>query len=305
MIRATLCLSLFTSLASPVFGDDKANASTPLQKAYAKQRKLFSEYSTESRKLAKNPELVKLRQAWLAAEKELRAKVAGVTEKERAAQKAAQDALNKAIEKKIAGDDEIGKLQQKVKSAENKKRDVRFEIAQVSLRLYHNDSPLQRQLDEDPTIAKLRKAMYTGTRKERNAAYRKYYAERKAKLKSLAAAKPLLAKIDELNKEISELDKKRFAISKEIFAAKRKIQFGKDKDLQPLRDKLTKAARATYKASYQKNTKELRTASFKAAAAYRKKQNELTKANKTLVELQQKLNDVNKTIRELRAKKKK
>jgi hypothetical protein len=298
-----MLLTVFTSVA---FSADKAptKKQTPLQTAYNKQRVLYSKYRVVQQKVYKDATLLKLRKTWTEANDALNKKIDSLSVKERKAEKAALDTLNAAITRKITSSKEIAGLEEKRQSLQKQKRDLQFQIGLTSVHLYHSDSPLQQTLDADSNLKLLRKAMWTGTRKERSAAYNKYNTDRRAKLKTLKEAKPLFAKIEDLKKQIAQSDKDGYQAMRTIFDVKRKIQYSKDKSLQPLRDKLTAARNTTRKVSSHAAAKTLRAAANKANLAYRKKYSALASASKELTDLQKQLDAAYKEIRNLRPKKK-
>ena len=303
MKRILFAIPLLAVCVAPAVAQKKtAKKPTKLQEAYARWRAISSKYQAVHNKVTKNAELVKLRKAWNAAETAVRKKVESLSVKERQAEKVARDALSAAIDKQIASSKEIAALKKKREALQKEARDLRFQVASISVQLYHGDSPVQQQLDADPSLAALRKAAWKGTRKERSAAFRKYTDARRAKLKTLKSAKRLLSKVDALNKEIAAAGKQSFQVLREIGTTERKIRYSKDKSLQPLRDKLAAAGTATRKVYFHPDTKDLRAAAGKASTAYRKKYRELTSASKELAALQKQFDAASKALRALRSK---
>jgi hypothetical protein len=306
MTRLFFAIVLLTISTMTALADEKAptKKQTSIEAAYGKQRVLFSKFQVAQREVFKDADLIKLRKAWTEATAALNKKIESLSVKERQVEKTAHDALYAQIADRIASSKEIAKLNEKRQSLQKKKRDSQFEIGLISVRLFHNDSPLQQTLDADPSIKSLKEALRNVTREERSTAYNKYNASRRAKLETLKDAKPLFAETEELKKQIAQCDKDNYQALKAISDAKRKIEYGEDKSLQPLRDKLTAARNTTRKVYFHADAKDLRNAVNSASLAYRKKSTELTLASDELKGLQEQLNAVNKEIRDLRPKKK-
>ncbi len=322
MVRTLLAITLLAIHVSPSFADGgpqspkqaaakkesraaakpSANSDTPLRRAYNKQRDLYAKYRDTEREALKGTDLEKFRTSHNAAVASLNKKIESLTVKERQAEKAARETLDVAINKKVETSSEVAAMEAKIRSLETERRDLNFEIALISVRLRHSDSPLQRELDEDSGLKTLKAAANKGTREERSAAFKKYWDAREAKLKTLKDARPLLAKVEQLKEQIAQRDKARYETWSEISKTKQKIRYADDESLQPLRDKVTMAQNATRKAGFHADTKALREAVNKASAAYRKRHSELTSGNKALSALRKQMDEANKEIRELQAK---
>lgn len=311
MVRTLLAISVLAIHISVTLAEDgnrksgqaADNAETPLQQAYSKQRDLFAKYRAAEQEALKGTDLDKFRSSMNDAVALLNKKIESLTVDEREAEQAAREKLDAAIDKKIESSAEVATLQQKMKLLETQRRDLNFEIALISVRLRHGDSPLQQELDKDADLQKLRAATNTGTREERNAAFKKYQEAREAKLQTLKDAKPLLAKVEDLKTQITEGEKSRYETWNEINRTKQKIRVAEDKSLQPLRDKLASAREATRKAGFHEDTKELRDAVNTASQAFRKRHTELTSGNEELVDLREQIDAINREIRQLQPKK--
>ena len=306
-MRVLSTLLTISLLALPLQTKENAppKEQTPLGKAYQKRQELFSKWSAARGKLMRNPQLVSLRKDWNEAQATLNKKVASVTGKERQAEKAAREALSKAIDNKISTNKDISGLRKKQALLAKKRRDLNFQIATVELQLYHNDSPLQQTLDSDASLQAMQRKAYSTQGKERAVARNKYYQARRSKLKTLKGAQALFAKVDQLKGQIKATEKESYQTWTEINKITRSIRGGKQDDaqLKVLRDKLTTAAKARRAASFQPSTKKERDALYQASRAYGKKLGELTKADKALQLLQKQIDAVNAEIRQLTPKK--
>ena len=293
------CAAVFlVTYVTPAIAEN--DESTALDAAYKKQRDLYTKFRVAQKPVLNNAEVKKLREAWTAADAALKKTVESLSVKERKVEAAARDALNVAINRKIASSKDIADLNRKRTSLQKEVRDLRFEIGLISVRLNHHDSPLQQELDDDAGLNTLRKAMRTEAREERQAATTRYFAARRDKLKTLKGAKSLLAKTEKLNQEIAAATKQTYATSKAIFDVEQKIRYSKDKSLQPLRETLSATSAATRKLYSHPNTAKLRTASANASLAYRKHTKELIAANKDLTALQTQLDAISMEIRQRR-----
>ncbi len=279
---------------------------TALQKAYQKSRELFSELNKHRARLGKNPELIKLRKAWLDATESMNKKLEAATVREQKSVEAAQKALTDAIDAAIKNSSEIAALQKKQSELEQKRRATSFQIAQTELQLNHPDSPVQQALDADPTVKAQLKAYNAAKGKERNAARAKYFQTRRDQLKKLKVAQKHLSQVESLKNELKSIEKQRYQIWRDIAQVRRNIQYGKtqDKTLTALREKLSSASKAKRKALYTASTKEVRAASSEAWGAYMKKLNELSKADRQIQAVQKELSAVSSEIRALSPKKK-
>ena len=297
MFRLITASLLLATMCQPALAAGKDD----LKQAHKKRRALYSKFYRIMATLDKNPELKKLRSVQQKARKALNDKVATTLKSEKAAERKARTALNKAIEAQAEASDDMKTLRKKQQTIKIKQRDLSFQIALIRLYLTHNDSAIQRQIDLDADVVAAGKKRNQGTSAQRNKAWKQYWNLRREKLKSVKAAKPLLAKEEQLKAEL----KKSRAEATKAWQDSYKIRYRKTRgkeesaEVKKLRAKYQEARTVFRKAYYNDNLKKERLAANKASAAYYSRRRELSKDHKELKKIQDQLNEINKEIKRL------
>lgn len=205
--------------------------------------------------------------------------------------------MNQIVDAKLKASPEAAEPLKALAGTDEKRRDLQYQMAITQVKLTHYYSPVQRKLDQDLELAKMREE--ASRAENRQEALKAYREKRDAKLQELPEARPLIAEMETAKQELAELESARTEADQKLRRLRDTISRGKDEEVVAASKKVEEARKAEREAWQSEELAGLKKAWDEARKAQDAKVNELLNANEDAVALQKEMAELSKKSGEL------
>ena len=260
------------------------------------QNKLADDYNKILREIKQNEELVALNTSIAAAKARL--SKAEAENKDlaiaRQGEQEAREAVAEAVEQKLKEHGEGAQLLRRLEYLNDKRAEMRWQVAHAQFQMNHALSPINRTLAADAELAAAKAKMDAAGIDERSEAKAAYDLLRSEKLDEIVEAQRLLATIDDAGDAAQRAQESIVAVEERLAPIRKQIERIESKRIEAARDKVAEALNSEAIVSLRKEVNS-------AVTQYNELITKLVAGNEDAVRLKAEYDEVRAKIKELKA----